>query len=275
MNATRRIKATRVHLKTEEAVKVVRKAAELKLENPDFAWGPLLFEAMKATLPANRWCSENTMKTTGKSKYSKDVLAEIERITAERMVHNVATVASSQEPSANEHEMPQPEVLTQSTSRAMFSIMDQATDFMAEEFKGMLLEKFRKAHLEAVKMYGEELVAGGNPTQFNVLNTEGQKLNITKRIRVALVGNSTDNNYFEKVAKDLHDVYEFIPVARLQDTRRTKDCPIVIMSSSAHNMVQNAVKAIAHGAEVFYGKASSEMHDMLYKRFMNSQLAAS
>jgi hypothetical protein len=260
----------RIHWTEMERAVVIHQAALVKIDHPKLPWGEIMLRGMNAAILAGELDEtkrrpESSLRLVGKSSFGAAILVEVERIVAERMVAHQAKQAErlEQMPAANEPESPvEVSLLPPTRAKAMNSILSMAIGFLGDEFEAMLEEELKTRTSKVFSKMGQQVSAFG---------AQVPEVKALVKPSIGLVGTQSDNTYFERVAKDLHDAFNFVPIVSLGDTRNAKKCQLVIMSSSAPEMVKTAVKAIATGAEIITGKASSEVHDILVKLWTEYQ----
>lgn len=299
----------RVHWKEPELMMVVPKVVDLITGNPKLTLGKAFMQAQHVLESSRRRAPSLEKVAEGLyGKLVEKEIARRQREAASEVKEGgeiVLTPYTPQEASAPQQsevsatvQTPAPEAQISPTVQPPelkfsdmdhTSLMDAVTDNLAEQFRRMLRQKLDAVHREVLveqvgrgaRIIGEippapaplepketremQLMSGHQDPKV------GQKLmQLMGKVKVALVGNvAHDHKYFNRIREGLEEGYDFIEVNRLGDTPKTAKCQVVIMSGTAPNRVQTAVKTIAPNAKYFTGKASTFINHTLKTEWEN------
>lgn len=270
----------RVDWNPKEEASVIDIAATLHIDNPNWSWTYLLGQAQNAAvlseeLAANRLKSNSSLSSTGKARYAKKIKERVQQILEARMADNMVS-SIKRENAVNDETAPTPAAdgpliidAGSAESKAMMDSLDKYTDSLAAQFKMSLMRKFVRATNEAHNEAAAMLQTMTLPSLGNMLNVGGQEVKMIdiKPTKVALVGDSTDENYFLKVQSDLGQDFQFIRVKTLSDIRHAAGCDFVVSTGSGSKAIQTAMEAVASKATFLRGKSSADVNGTLQKHW--------
>jgi hypothetical protein len=225
--------------------------------------------AQEVYLPAQKHLSRSRLGSA-KAMFGKEIDAEMERIREESMVASIidSVQASQATPRVKEIKVEDVHVLVPSGIDAN---MDQFVDHVVSGFTNSLTSKLRTAITKSFQTVGEEIKVSDMFSQDAISKLGGEELDVSK-IRVGLIGESTDNVYFEQVAAGLQDVFEFVPVRMLGETRKLADCQAVVMTKSVPPRIETAAKAISRTALFFKGQDPLKVNNNLLAMWAGQQV---